>query len=219
MQDSFFPNYEKMRKYFIILLPIILTIILSCKQRVAKKDPVFPEDEFADGDLAFRRGMGVMSRVVLAADEEGVYSHVGILKRIKNDWYVIHAVPDELEYEGDVDRVKIEPLVKFYSFGRASRGAIMRYCGDTSKVRNTAISALEIAKRFTLFDHNYNLEDTTEMYCTEMVNFVYAKNGIDLSEGRRTEVCLPALGGTYIMPGDLMKNSKLQMVYQFVKQK
>ena len=206
-----------MKKYIIIIFLMISGAVISCSRKDTKDEAVFPEDEFSDGDLAFRRGMGILSRVVLAADEKGVFSHVGILKQIDGKWYVVHAVPDELEFEGDVDRVKIEPLSKFYAFDKASRGAIMRYDGDTASVHRAAEHAVEIAKRGTLFDHDYNLDDTTKMYCTEMVNFVYAESGIDLSEGRRTVAHIPALGGIYIMPGDISGNKKLELIYQFIR--
>ena len=52
-----------------------------------------PVEEFRDGDLAFRRGMGLTSRAVLAADRRGAYSHVGILKQLDGTWCVIHATP------------------------------------------------------------------------------------------------------------------------------
>lgn len=192
-------------------------MVLSCREETEGDDISFPEEIFADGDLALRRGMGITSQVVLAADEKGTFSHVGILKQIEGKWYVVHAVPDETEFEGDVDRVKIEPLSKFYAFDRASRGAIMRYGADTVAAGKAAELAVGIAGRGTLFDHKYNLEDTTEMYCTELVNFVYGKSGIDLTEGRRTEVHLPAVGGIYIMPGDLTRNKKLKLIYQFIR--
>lgn len=207
----------KMKGVFQILLLLLLFFVLPGCRNAEGKDIQFPEDEFADGDLAFRRGMGIMSRVVLAADEKGVFSHVGILKRIDGVWHVIHAVPDEPEFEGDVDRVKVEPLASFYAFDRASRGAIMRYDCDTGILRRTAESAAEIAVRGTLFDHDYDLDDTTQMYCTELISFVYAKQGIDLTEGRRTVANLPALGGIYIMPGDLTGNKNLKLIYQFIR--
>lgn len=206
-----------MRKTVLFIFLFLIVVSFSCKDKSETTDIILPEEMFADGDLVFRRGMGIMSRVVLAADEKGVFSHVGILKRMNGVWYVIHAVPDELEYEGDVDRVKIEPLSKFYKFDRASRGAVMRYEEDSVAAGRAADWAVEIARRGTLFDHKYNLEDTAEMYCTELVTFVYGKSGIDLSEGRRTEMHVPALGGIYIMPGDLTENKKLKLIYQFAR--
>lgn len=208
---------RKMREIILLLLFLSPGIFLCCRKESAKDDISLPEEMFADGDIVLRRGVGIMSHVVLAADEKSAFSHVGILKRIDKNWYVVHAVPDETEFEGDVDRVKIEPLSKFYAFNRASRGAVMRYRTDTVAAKRAAELAVEIAKRGTLFDHKYNLEDTTEMYCTELVNFVYGKSGIDISEGRRTEVHLPALGGIYIMPGDLTENKKLKLIYQFIR--
>ena len=85
-----------------------------------------PYGRFRDGDLAFRRGGGLTSRAVLAADAGGVYSHVGLLKREGDEWFVIHAVPGEPVDATDVDRVKCEPVDRFFAADRAVCGAVMR---------------------------------------------------------------------------------------------
>lgn len=159
-----------------------------------------------------------MSRVVLAAaDGGGMYSHVGILKRIDSVWCVVHAVPDEPEFDGDVDRVKVEPLVNFFASHRAVRGAVMRLMGDSLAPQRAAVEALWVAERGTLFDHGYDLTDTTRMYCTELVDYVYRKAGVNLSEGRISRLDVPVYGGTYLLPGDLAANQRLTVIYQFMR--
>lgn len=39
-----------------------------------------------EGDLLFRRGIGVLGRAVTAADEEGLFSHVGIAVKVEGKW-------------------------------------------------------------------------------------------------------------------------------------
>ena len=58
------------------------------------------------------------------------------------------------------------------------------------------------------------------MYCTELVEFAYKKKGgggedICLSEGRRTQINVPAIGGTYLMPDDIAANKRLKILYSF----
>ena len=49
-----------------------------------------------DGDLIFRRGVGILSDVVLAAAPEPArYSHVGIIRVVNDQTRVIHAVAAE----------------------------------------------------------------------------------------------------------------------------
>jgi len=208
-------SLQLMKQGTYMLWLLVLCSCLSCTSRQANDVPPLPVDLFSDGDLAFRRGAGLMSRVVLAAGKGSVYSHVGILRRMDDGWYVIHAVPDEPEFAGDVDRVKIEPLTRFFAGDRAVRGAVMRLVGDSLAASRAAWEALRVAERGTLFDHNYDLSDTTEMYCTELVEFAYRKVGIDLAEGRISRVDVPAFGGTYLLPDDLAANRGLQVIYHF----
>lgn len=208
-----------MKKYIYFLM--FLSVCLcwqSCKKGKTSGYPALPLEKFSDGDLAFRRGVGLTSHIVLSASNgDGIYSHVGILKIVDGEWCVIHAVPDEPEFEGDADRVKIEPIRKFFAPDRAVRGAVMRLSGDTLVPLRAASAALQVANRGTLFDHEYDLSDTTEMYCTELVEYAYTKAGTSLSEGRISRLDVPVFGGIYLLPADLASNARLKVIYQFAR--
>lgn len=200
------------------ILSFTLCISPSCtKGTSSPKEVELPEYLFMDGDLAFRRGSGIMSHVVLAASTDGIYSHVGIIKIIDKKYYVIHAVPGEPEYKGDIDRVKVEPVNIYFSAEKAVRGAVMRVTEDREVASGAADYALAISSRGTLFDHEYNLDDTTKMYCTELVNFVYKKYGIDISEGRIRDINLPVMQGKYLMPEDLAAYKDIKQIYHFTR--
>lgn len=204
-------------KKLLHIFPALLALCLcvSCKDTKAKSQRIMPVEILADGDLVFRRGTGLLSHVVTSASKDGVYSHIGILKKIGNEWFVIHAVPDEPDFEGDSDRVKIDSLSRFFMSDRAVRGMIARITEDTLAASKAACTAWEMARRGILFDHDYNLADTSRMYCSELVEFAYRKAGICLSEGRRTQIHVPAMGGTYLMPDDIAHNRKLKIIYSF----
>jgi len=204
-------------KKLLHILPVLLALCLwvSCKDTKAKSQRIMPVEILADGDLVFRRGTGLLSQVVTSASKDGVYSHIGILKKIDNEWFVIHAVPDEPDFEGDPDRVKMDSLSRFFMSDRAVRGMIARITEDTLAASKAACTAWEMARRGILFDHDYNLADTSRMYCSELVEFAYRKAGICLSEGRRTQIHVPAMGGTYLMPDDIAHNRKLKIIYSF----
>lgn len=176
---------------------------------------LLPEELFREGDIVFRRGTGFTSRIVLAADDEGRYSHTGILKKENEAWYVIHAVPGEPDFEGDADRVKMEPVELFFDAGKATRGAVMHVQVDSAIACRAARNALGLFRKRVLFDHDYDLNDTTEMYCTELIDYVYRKEGIDLSEGRVTSVNIPGMSGEYIMPNDIAQSRHLCLIYYF----
>ena len=112
--------------------------------------------------------------------------------------------------------MKVESVFRFYAPERAAHGLVMRVDGlERDSACRAAVVAQVMAERGTLFDHQYDLSDTTEMYCTELVEFAYRKIGVDLSEGRLSTVSVPGMSGTYLLPSDLMDNRKLKTIYYF----
>lgn len=188
---------------------------VACQSEGNREIRCLPTEKFRNGDLVFRRGTGITSRVVLAANGRGSYSHAGVLKKEGEKWHVIHAVPDEPDFPGDVDRVKKEPVEAFFTHGRAARGAVMRVSGDTAVAQRAAGHADALYQAGILFDHAYDLTDTTALYCTELIDLIYRSEGIDLPEGRSTPVHLPGMNGTYLLPDDLASSSRLELIYSF----
>ncbi len=199
-------------------ITFILTLVLaSCQGSSDKETPPvqLPQALFRDGDIAFRRGTGITSRVVLAADREGNYSHTGILKKKDGQWYVIHAVPGEPDFKDDPDRVKMETIEAFFEKRKAVSGAIMRVQEDSIAACRAAVHAERLYDARVLFDHDYDLADTTKMYCTEFIDFVYRKEGVDLPEGRISHINIPGFKGDYLLPNDIAQSKRLCLIYYF----
>ena len=206
------------RKIFIlggVALWLGLFVLTACRGGGERAPGSVPAELLREGDFAFPRGTGLTSRVVLAADKGGAYSHVGILSRSEGEWFVIHAVPGERDYEGDEDRVKMEPIEAFFARGRASSGAVMRVEASSDVAGRAARHALSLFRAGVLFDHEYDLTDTVKMYCTELIDYVYKSEGIDLSEGRLSRINIPVLSGDYLLPNDIAQSDKLSLIYQF----
>ena len=192
--------------------------MFMCCQKDKKEEKGLPVEQFRSGDIVFRRGTGIMSRTVLAADDRGgAYSHVGILVRGQRKWKVVHAVPGEPDFEGDPDRVKMEDISLFFAPEKALCGGVMRLKKESDSLKACRASeyATDIYRRHTLFDHAYVREDTTRMYCTELVEFVYRKVGIDLVEERVSRIRVPCFAGDYVFPSALQESSCLKLVYSF----
>lgn len=198
-----------------MLLFIILLTACNEKESMPRNAKLLSEVMLQEGDIVFRRGSGMASRIVLTADTKGVYSHIGIIVKKRNEWKVIHAVPGEPDFKGDPDRVKLESLPQFFETEKAKRGALMRVKGDTARNKRAARRAIHFFETNTLFDHSYNCNDTTEMYCTELIEYVYKQEGIDLSEGRTSRIRIPGLSGDYILPSDIQQSSYLDLIYDF----
>lgn len=166
-----------------------------------------------EGDLLFRKGTGVVGHIVTSVDNRGDYSHVGIVVRKDSAWHVVHAVPHEPDFKGDIDRVKIESVERFLGrYPEASFGHYRVKIGSDS-VAIAVANALRLSEQLVPFDHDYDLSDTSSLYCTEFVEYIYSLAGIELSEGRRTELFFPSLSGNYIMPSDLTESAYLEPIY------
>lgn len=171
------------------------------------------QDKWREGDLVLRCGNGMESRVVTNRTRSA-FSHIGMLHydSLKNEWQVIHAVPaeDEPEY------LKIEPVTRFFCPERAERGAWLRVDCCDSIAREAARYALGKVTERVLFDNDYLLDDSTKLYCTELVWRAYGKQGVDISGGRRHSVpTLFSKEGEGIFPYDIEKSETTLFVKPF----
>ena len=207
-------SYTMHKRLIAILICLSLFLTIGCKRQ--QVNPHSDVDSLLmhleEGDLLFRRGTGFVGHVVTMADTEGRYSHVGIVAYKDSTPFVVHAVPHEHDFEGDFDRVKCEDARSFIGRYTECVAGIYRPQVSDSLKSIAANHALRLSEMRIPFDHDYNLEDTTALYCTELIEYVYGLVGISISEGRRTDINLPGMTGQYIMPSDLTKCSKLEVV-------
>lgn len=202
-----------MKKLFTIMIAVAM--LASCAE--TEQRSILPEGcELRAGDVVFRRGSGLTSRAVLAADRHGAYSHIGIVVDSCGVMMVVHAVPGEPDYEGDPDRVKMDTPQRFFSSMNARIGEVKRLRGDSATALRAARFAVDVYKRGTLFDHDYDDTDTTKMYCCELIDFVYRKAGQPLAGQKRHYFHLPGLNPIRcILPSDICNSGKLDTVMSF----
>lgn len=170
--------------------------------------------ELKEGDVVYRRGGGLVSHVVVAADRGGNYSHIGIVVDSAGTKMIVHAVPGEPDFEGDEDRVKMDTPEHFFSSEYTSVGEICR-AKDTTVAKKAARAAIETYKRHTLFDHEYDDNDTTKMYCTELVVSSYNKAGVKIVGEERHHVSIPFLETYCIFPSDVYKSNYFKSIIIF----
>lgn len=176
--------------------------------------PEIPEDSLREGDLAFRRGHSLASDAVILADPtKGAYSHIGIIARKEGEWCVVHAVPGECGQPGGIDTVKTDPLEEFFSAEKASAGEIIRTGGDSAALENAARKAL--GKIGVQFDHDYDLADTSRLYCTELVSLSFRNAGIRLRLDKLERVGIAFFKGDYLLPSNIYRNNRVKTVFKF----
>lgn len=200
----------------VIFVIMVVAVSESCRQNSPTPGSLLPDDvELCPGDVVLRRGGGMASRAVLLADGRGEYSHVGIVVDSAGVIMVAHAVPGEPDYPGDPDRVKLESPNAYFDAGRANRGCVMR-CADSAVAQRAAARAMQVYRRRTLFDHDYDDADTTRVYCCELVEAAYRSAGLPLAALPRHNVSLPWLVlDSVIFPSDFRHSPVLKVVAEF----
>ncbi len=195
----------------IIFISTGLIGLVQCHISNDIKPPQIPIDQLQPGDIAFRRGEGVTSSIVLHNDADGKYSHVGIVVKYNGQSMIVHSVPNDDPKQKDI--IQLENIESFFSPKSARNGEIKRMELDSIQKVQLNNYALEKVTQKIPFDHDYNLSDTTELYCTELVQLLYQRIGINISEGRITSINVPGMSGNYIMPADIYHNSKLKKIF------
>lgn len=204
-------DFIKINHIAIVLLSMILLLAIVACDDSNGQQPIIPTEKLKQGDIAFRKGEGFVSDVVLYNDADGLYSHIGLIVIHNDSIKVVHSVPGE----GDYDGVKIEPIEMFYATSRAVKGEVLRM--ELNDEQRRVIGEIAIKKGIDKieFDHDYNLNDTTQVYCTELIKLLFNHIGINIVEGRLTRVNIPGMSGDYIMPSDVYRNKKLTSIYKY----
>lgn len=198
-----------MKKYqlYIILISIVC-LTTGCREKHAYT--LYKGQELKAGDIVLRCGSGMTSRAVQMADGGGCYSHVGIVVDTAGTLMIVHAVPHEHEDPKDEETVKMDTPEIFFSSMRTSNGRIMSY-SDSTMARAAAQVAMGIYRKAIIFDHDYDINDTTRMYCSELVEYAYKKGtGISITENARHNVNLPVFTfKNVILPSDFTNSRHL----------
>lgn len=188
----------------------LIFLALCVVQCSTRRDvvPVIPFEELRGGDVAFRLGRTLQSDAIAAATEdESRYSHVGVIVGRGDSLRVVHIEP---ERDGE-ERVKMENVDEFFHPARAVAGCVARYENLTEQQRQTIErEALQLYAKGVAFDHDYSLEDTTRMYCTELVDFVFRRADVVLTEQRRR---VPLVEEEVLFPTDMLNG--LQRVWHY----
>jgi uncharacterized protein YycO len=163
-----------------------------------------------NGDLIFRKAIGLGSQYIMSVDADSDYSHVGIIHKVDDRITVIQSAPEQSLLAGGV---REEPLETFLM--EIPLAAIYRLRTDS---KGFADHAVQIARTFMgiPFDAQLDMTDSHAFYCTELVWFAYEKAGIDLLDGHYENLNLPLLGeGYYILPSSLVDSRWLHQVMIF----
>lgn len=162
------------------------------------------------GDLIFRRGEGFWGTAINHHLGRQDFTHGGIIDRQGEKVWVIHAALGDPPGQGTVIR---ETVAQFLQREPVTGWGIYRWDHLTTGDRQTLLTYLrqQVAHQ-TPFDSQFDLSTGDRLYCTELIWRGFRPLGIDLSQGRRTQIALPFAQDRYLLPQDLLKNPHLQRV-------
>lgn len=162
------------------------------------------------GDVVFRRGRGLASRVVLSSDPHTAFSHVGVVVLGPRGLTVVHALPPTDESGGGV---VAEPLSEFLATDAATAAALLRLRGaDAGIGARAAREASRLAEAGVPFDIGFDLTTGDALYCTELVWRVYEKAGIDLVAWDFDSGMGRLRTSSYLLPSQLEQSPHLRLI-------
>jgi hypothetical protein len=130
--------------------------------------------KLSDGDLIFRKGHDLISRLVLTQGNSAQFSHVGIILIREGIVSVIHSLPEDVNTSSGV---QVESLDSFVSIENASDVAVYRITGIDTKSRQK-IREYVLKQVGKPFDTSLLMSTDDSMYCTELVVKAYIAVGI-----------------------------------------
>ena len=202
--------------YFIFAIALIFFLSLVCSAcKKSKEDTLKDGDNLQPGDVVFRLGDSAESNAIMVADPEAAYSHVGIVVSYAGKIKIVHACPSENFAIDETNVVKMDRPDVFFSNRNCLQGAIYRYA-NREVAKTAALAAIDQYEQKLPFDFNFDSNDSTALYCTELVDRAYKKAGVELTDGRLHDVDMP---GTFvpacILISDIQKSDKLELISSF----
>ena len=192
-----------------LLVVLALSVRCSANHTVNNSCVEIPVADFRPGDIVFRLGRTIQSNAI-ASQGAGGYSHIGILVEVDSVLCVLHIEPSRQSSE----KIKTEVLPEFFSSNQAVAGCVMRYSAISEPSKEVlADYAKHLLDSDIYFDHDYLLSDSSRMYCTELVERIYNRVGISLSQEKR--VRLPLAKEPVILPSAIYENDSLVMIWNY----
>lgn len=209
---------KKLRKCVYVLVTVVAIVYimrwaLGCGGLSSKEYLAIDSSELRTGDLLLRMGLGGESYTVQMMSR-GDYSHVGLALQTDSGWMVVHAVPGEAA-EGEEEWLKCESINKYYDRDHAQDGCIARVMCSDSVARQATAYALAKQQARVLFDNDYSADDSTFLYCTELVWRAYRSVGIDLIENRRHDLLVGPAKDPVMYPEDVLCSKHVKMIRLF----
>lgn len=184
-------------------------VAASTEPAVLLRVPASTLRSIESGDLVFRTGRDMVSRIVLSQGDQARFSHVGIIVRRPEGIFVAHSIPKE---ENDAGGVVLEPISKFFSSENAVDGAFYRVSGVSRKARKAAAD-YALTQLGKPFDDEFSIADNERIYCSELVIKAYLAKGVDLRAGS-APVTVMMVQEPVFPPESIRHNKRISAIFE-----
>lgn len=163
-------------KKFLLVSFVIISIfgmfLFAYNYRVKQKHSVFYSltkleiNKLKDGDIILRHGFGLVSDIIVETlGEKYDISHCAIIVKDRGDFNVIHTVSQSLS---DFDGIQSQSLKRFVSDSKKNSIIVVRYKKGNCNSLISQRAKFYLSKKLP-FDHDFDLKDSTKLYCTELI--------------------------------------------------
>jgi len=194
----------------VVLVNALLIYKVSGLNSNAEKEINLPGLTLNSGDLVFRNGNGLISRLFRNSSlQEKKFGHTGIIV-FKNDMpYVAHVQQDR-----PGPALIVEPLSTFWKEEICDQGAIYRLkLNDDEKSKLLDVMTKNLERKI-VFDAHFNMEDHTSVYCSEWIRDMIVE-----STGDSNYFPLSQAGDfRYVAPDNLYLNEHAVLIFNYTKE-
>lgn len=122
-----------------------------------------------EGDIILRRGYGFFSDAIAKRLNDSLFevTHAGILCKKNGRWTVIHILSSQAS---QTDGIQEQRLADFLKYSMPKKTLVVRPKNITPQQgKSIANRAKFYLSKHIPFDHLGTIDDTTKMYCTELI--------------------------------------------------
>lgn len=130
------------------------------------------------GDIICRRGFGMVSELVASfASENGEISHCGILIKKPTEWLVVHSTSQAVSEREGLQRTSLH---QFMAHSRRGSIKVFRLKTNPENKLTFARKTDSISQLSIPFDNQFDLQDASELYCTELLQVLLKQAGVEI---------------------------------------
>ncbi len=130
--------------------------------------------DLQDGDIILRKGRSMVSDLIARSFENSRrMSHCGIILNSAGGYEVVHTISGSISEQ---DGIRKDTLQDFVLGADKANVYILR----SRNIRNQRLirdNVTQLLSQNPPFDHNFDLEDSSRLYCTEMIRKVFLDAG------------------------------------------